>query len=328
MTGIVAVSNGGTGWNAITANTVLLGNGSGAISTTSAGTNGQVLALVSGVPTWVATSSINNGVSSLAQTFGTAQTGAVTFATSSQTTNGQTTGLTITNTAGAFTFAPTLSGTLTVGGGGTGQTTFASGQLLYGNGTNALSSVATGTVASGAGISVTGGQSIIGSGLTITNTGVTSLAGTANQITASAGTGAVTLYPKSIQHFKCVDDESFRKHTRGWRHRHDNHLRTGALNTPSLTIGSLAGVLYGNSGAVTPSPPPPLHQTPNSPPPAPSVPLSAAPTQRSHLRPTVLHSPSSHKSQPTPSSATEPEPPATSRRFPLQHSASAAPPAT
>ncbi|MCC7500426.1 hypothetical protein IT396_01330, partial [Candidatus Nomurabacteria bacterium] len=37
------------------------------------------------------------------------------------------------------------------------------------------------------------GQYIIGSGLTITNTGVTSLAGTANQITASAATGAITL---------------------------------------------------------------------------------------------------------------------------------------
>ena len=320
MTGIVAVSNGGTGWNAITANTVLLGNGTGAISTTSAGTNGQVLALVSGVPTWVATSSINNGVSSLAQTFGTAQTGAVTFATSSQTTNGQTTGLTITNTAGAFTFAPTLSGTLTVGGGGTGQTTFASGQLLYGNGTHALSSVATGTVASGAGISVTGGQSIIGSGLTITNTGVTSLAGTANQITASAGTGAVTLSIPTQFNISNASTTNLSANTLAVGGTGTTSISsTGSLSTPSLSIGSLAGVLYGTAGQSTPSPPPPLHQTPNSPPPAPSVPLSAAPTQRSHLRPTVLHSPSSHKSQPTPSSATQPEPPATSRRFPLEH---------
>ena len=251
VTGIVAVSNGGTGWNAITANTVLLGNGSGAISTTSAGTNGQVLALVSGVPTWVATSSINNGVSSLAQTFGTAQTGAVTFATSSQTTNGQTTGLNITNTAGAFTFAPTLSGTLTVGGGGTGQTTFASGQLLYGNGTNALSSVATGTVASGAGISVTGGQSIIGSGLTITNTGVTSLTGTANQITASAGTGAVTLSIPTQFNISNASTTNLSANTLAVGGTGTTSISsTGSLSTPSLSIGSLAGVLYGNSGAV------------------------------------------------------------------------------
>ncbi|MFZ2907697.1 MAG: hypothetical protein WA014_00940, partial [Minisyncoccia bacterium] len=56
--------------------------------------------------------SINNGVSSIQQTYGSAQTGALTFATSSASFNGLTQGVTITNTAGAFTFAPTLSGTL------------------------------------------------------------------------------------------------------------------------------------------------------------------------------------------------------------------------
>lgn len=44
------------------------------------------------------------------------------------------------------------------------------GHIPYFSGVNTFSSVATGTVASGAGISVTAGQSIIGSGLTITNT--------------------------------------------------------------------------------------------------------------------------------------------------------------
>ncbi|MCC7500687.1 helix-turn-helix domain-containing protein, partial [Candidatus Nomurabacteria bacterium] len=82
-----------------------------------------------------------------------------------------------------------LTGTLPVANGGTGASSLTSGQLLYGAGTGAVQSVATGTVSSGAGISVTAGQYIIGSGLTITNTGVTSLAGTANQITASAATG-------------------------------------------------------------------------------------------------------------------------------------------
>ena len=50
----------------------------------------------------------SNCVSSIAQTYGTAQTGNITFATSSDT-NIQ---LTITNTAGAFTFTPVWAGTL------------------------------------------------------------------------------------------------------------------------------------------------------------------------------------------------------------------------
>lgn len=55
-----------------------------------------------------------------------------------------------------------------------------------------LYSVATGTISNGTGISVTAGQSVIGSGLTITNTGVTSnVAGTG--ISVSGATGAVTV---------------------------------------------------------------------------------------------------------------------------------------
>ena len=99
------------------------------------------------------------GVSSIAQTYGTAQTGALTFATSTATSfNGLTISNAITNSGGAFTFAPpTITGTLSVAGGGTGQGTFTSSQLLYGNGGNALSGVATSSIAVGAGISVTSG---------------------------------------------------------------------------------------------------------------------------------------------------------------------------
>jgi len=58
ITGILGVSNGGTGQSAIQANTILLGNGTGALATTTAGVNGQVLALESGVPIWVATTTL------------------------------------------------------------------------------------------------------------------------------------------------------------------------------------------------------------------------------------------------------------------------------
>lgn len=59
---ILTVPQGGTGWGSpggFQSNTVLVGNGTGKIATTTAGTNGFVLALVSGVPTWVATSTLS-----------------------------------------------------------------------------------------------------------------------------------------------------------------------------------------------------------------------------------------------------------------------------
>src|SRR3990167_4018277 len=55
---LVRVPQGGTGWASLEANSVLLGNGTSRLATTSAGTNGYILSLVSGVPDWVATSSI------------------------------------------------------------------------------------------------------------------------------------------------------------------------------------------------------------------------------------------------------------------------------
>ena len=55
----IGVLYGGTGWTNIQANTLLLGNGTGALATTSAGTNGYVLALVGGVPTWQATTTLS-----------------------------------------------------------------------------------------------------------------------------------------------------------------------------------------------------------------------------------------------------------------------------
>ncbi|HXH23693.1 MAG TPA: hypothetical protein VNI78_00505 [Vicinamibacterales bacterium] len=59
VTGILGVANGGTGWSNIASGAIVLGNGAGSLATTSAGTNGQVLALVSGTPTWVATSTLS-----------------------------------------------------------------------------------------------------------------------------------------------------------------------------------------------------------------------------------------------------------------------------
>ena len=97
-------------------------------------------------------------------------------------------------TLGAATIGTlTLTNALAVLQGGTGVTSFTANQLLYGGaGGTAVASVATGTITGSTGLSVTAGQSIIGSGLTITNTGVTSnVAG--NGISVSGATGAVTI---------------------------------------------------------------------------------------------------------------------------------------
>ena len=209
VTGILAVGNGGTGWSNVASGAVVLGNGSGSLATTTAGTNGQVLALVSGTPTWVATTSLStisgtlsvasggtgqttftssqllygnatNGLSSVAtssascssgvscSTFtvvgsvspsitntgllsltqnggGSAQTGAITFGTSTATSfNGLSISNAITNSSGTFTFAPdTITGTLNVAGGGTGLASYTAGSVLYASGATTLAGTTT-----------------------------------------------------------------------------------------------------------------------------------------------------------------------------------------
>ena len=160
----------------VSANSVL-GNISGAtadassISTSSlfAATNGQVLARLSGAWTGVATTTLTNGAG-----ITTAFNAGVWTVTNTGVISNSCPGgfLTCSGTnPSSFTL-----GTLGIANGGTGSTTAPAGQVIYG-GATAYQSVATGTVSAGTGISVTGGQSIIGSGLTITNTGVTSNAG-------------------------------------------------------------------------------------------------------------------------------------------------------
>ncbi|MDB5239111.1 MAG: hypothetical protein JWO00_446, partial [Candidatus Parcubacteria bacterium] len=60
--GKLGVPSGGTGWSSIQSGALLYGNGSSALSTTSAGTAGQVLALLNGVPTWTATTTAGTGL--------------------------------------------------------------------------------------------------------------------------------------------------------------------------------------------------------------------------------------------------------------------------
>jgi len=132
---------------------------------------------------------------------GTAQTGALTFATSTLALNGQTHGVAITNSGSTFTFTPTLSGTLSVAGGGTGQTSFTSSQLLYGNGTNGLTSVGTTTFTPSGEFTTTGtiGAFVGGANSTLALaangvgfTKIAQIAGNSVLVNNTSGTGNVT----------------------------------------------------------------------------------------------------------------------------------------
>jgi hypothetical protein len=162
--------------SALTANTAtnLAGGAAGSIpyqsaaSTTAmlaAGTNGQVLTLAGGVPTWAAST---GGVTSF---------------------SAGTTGLTPnTGTTGAI----TLAGTLDVDNGGTGQTTYTDGQLLIGNSTgNTLTKT---TLTAGSNITITNGAGSI----TIASTGgggggVSAVTGTAPIASSGGATPDISL---------------------------------------------------------------------------------------------------------------------------------------
>ncbi|MDP1722896.1 MAG: hypothetical protein Q8L37_06860, partial [Candidatus Gottesmanbacteria bacterium] len=172
VTGIAAVTNGGTGWAAIQSGAIPYGNGSSAISTTTAGTAGNILALLSGVPTWTSTTTMNIG-----------------------------------GNAATVTTIPTLSGDVTNSGNAvtidTNKVTYAKFQQvaanrLLGNATGALANVAEiatstlfGAPTPGYVLAFNGGQ-WIGVATSSINNGVSSLA-----IPGTTITGAVTFATSS-----------------------------------------------------------------------------------------------------------------------------------
>ncbi|CAB5219971.1 hypothetical protein UFOVP231_24 [uncultured Caudovirales phage] len=111
---------GGTGQTAVATGDLIYGSATNTWSRLAAGTNGYVLTLAAGVPTWAASS--GGG-------------GVTTFQTSL---NGLTPS---TATAGAV----TLAGTLGTVSGGTGLTSYATGDIIYASGTNTLAKLTAGT---------------------------------------------------------------------------------------------------------------------------------------------------------------------------------------
>ena len=105
---------GGTGFTGYTTGDLIYASGASTLAKLAAGTNGYVLTMAAGVPSWAANSAVT------------------TFSAG-------TTGLTpSTATSGAV----TLAGTLVVSNGGTGLTSITANRIPYGNGTGALNTSA------------------------------------------------------------------------------------------------------------------------------------------------------------------------------------------
>ena len=175
LAGTLASANGGTGFSTYAAGDIVYASALNTLSKLAAGTNGYVLTLAAGLPSWAAST---GGVTSF---------------------SAGTTGLT---PSGVTTGAITLAGTLAAANGGTAQSTYATGDTLYASALNTVSKLTIGstgqvlTVAGGVPTwaTSTGGVTSFSAGTTgLTPSGVTTgaivLAGTLGP--ANGGTGVV-----------------------------------------------------------------------------------------------------------------------------------------
>ena len=199
VSGTLAVGNGGTGAVTFTTDGVLYGSGTSAIQSTAAGTNGQVLTVIGGVPAW------GTNVISLAAD---ATTGSVALG-GTLTIDGTTNYITSIVSGSSYTLdisstypgqsSITTLGTITTGTwnatpiaatyGGTGQSSYSVGATLYADTTTSLSQLPIGT--SGQVLTVVAG---IPSWTTIATEAVTSFQTSLSGLTPStATTGAITL---------------------------------------------------------------------------------------------------------------------------------------
>ena len=230
LAGTLIAANGGTGLSTYATGDLIYASAANTLSKLPAGTNGHILTLAAGVPSWAAST---GGVTSW---------------------SGGTTGLT---PSSPTTGAVVLAGTLIAANGGTGFASYAVGDIVYANTTSTLAKLAAGTnghiLTLAAGVpswaASTGGVTSFSGGTTgLTPAGVTTgaitLAGTL--AVANGGTGITSLgagvatwlgTPSSANLLAAVTDET----------------GTGALvfaGSPTLTGTALATNLTA-SGVVT-----------------------------------------------------------------------------
>ena len=160
LAGTLGATSGGTGLSTYATGDIIYASATNTLAKLAAGTNGYILTLSGGVPSWQANTggvtSFSAGTTGL--TPSTATTGAITLAGTLATTNGGT-GLTSFTSGGAVYATSTsalTTGTLPIASGGTGQTTASAafnalspitstGDLIIGNGTNSATRLAIGT---------------------------------------------------------------------------------------------------------------------------------------------------------------------------------------
>ena len=163
LTTPVTAALGGTGQTSYTSGDLIYASGTTALSKLAAGTNGYLLTMNAGLPSWQPAPA--TGVTSISF---------------------DTTGLTPSTTT---TGAVTVGGTLVAANGGTGQSSYTTGDLLYASGSAAISKLGVGT--NGYILTVSGG---LPSWQPAPATGVTSFSAGTTGLTPSTGTtGAVTL---------------------------------------------------------------------------------------------------------------------------------------
>jgi endosialidase-like protein len=182
LTGTLDVANGGTGAVTFTSHGVLLGNSTGAVAATTAGTTGQVLTGVTGgAPTFQTPASTSITVTGDS---GGGLTG------NSFTFTGGTTGLTF---SGSGT-TETLTGTLGVANGGTGAATLTG--ILIGNGTSAVTAnpiTQYDTLIGGASNAITSVAPSSTAGIPLVSGGAAANPSYTTAVVAGGGTGATTL---------------------------------------------------------------------------------------------------------------------------------------
>lgn len=189
VTGVVAVLNGGTGQTSYTDGQLLIGNSTGNTLTKSTLTAGTGISITNGGGSITINATNAGAVTSVTGTSPVVSSGGATPNISLASGYGDTQNPYASKTANYFLAAPN---------GTAGVPTFravvaADIPTLNQNTTGQAGSVANALTA-GTGISYSVGTTYNGSAaITINNSGVTSLTGTANQVTVSASTGGVTL---------------------------------------------------------------------------------------------------------------------------------------